>query len=126
MMHLGEGVASCPYVETEKLQVLALPYGTNNGKNLSMLVIRPKGNNMSYTDVALNASMIADLKQSLRKQDIEVYLPRFSLTTSLELPGVLSAMGMQTGFQIGKAIFPGWREVKNCISRMPSTNPRSM
>ncbi len=126
MMHQSKYVAFYPYGETEKLQVLALPYGTNNGKNFSMLVILPKENDLSYAEAVLNDSMIADLKQSMRKEEIEVFLPRFSFTSSCELPSVLSAMGMPTGFQIGKAIFPGWMEVKNCISRMPSTNPRSM
>ncbi|XP_061380728.1 leukocyte elastase inhibitor-like [Danaus plexippus] len=99
MMHQWANVR---YADIEQLgaSVLELPYGED--KEYSMIIMRPEGD-LSVTDVLENLAKIDFLEVIHRLyseglQEIEVKLPKFSLTSSLLLNGPLNAMEMSSIF----------------------------
>jgi serpin B len=93
------------YGENEMLQVLQLPY---NGDELTMLVLLPKARDgLAALENELTAETLAEWQKQLRNRDIEVYLPKFKMTSQFSLSGILAKMGMPDAFDIGKADFSG-------------------
>jgi serpin B len=96
--------AVLPYAEDASLQVLALPY---KGDELSMLVLLPKTpDGLSELERSLSAAKIAALRAELRRQKINVYLPKFKLEASFALQQPLRALGMKSAFS-AEADFSG-------------------
>ncbi|KLK87980.1 proteinase IV [Methanoculleus sediminis] len=95
MMH---GNAVYPYVETDTLQVLEMPYAHGNETELAMLVLLPKQDNLTAAEEALDAERLAGLRESLVSQNVRVVFPKFTLETGYSLPSTLAAMGMPTAF----------------------------
>jgi len=104
MMQRTDKDAVYGYAETDALQVLSMPYETDSGKELSMLVILPRTDDL--TAVELDAESLSDLQQNLTSRRVMVYFPKFTLETKYSLPPTLSAMGMPTAFT-GAADFSG-------------------
>jgi serpin B len=98
MMQRTDEDAVFGYAETDALQVLEMPYAHGNGTELSMLVLLPKGDNLTAVEERLDADMVAELRDSLDSQRVRVYFPKFKLETEYSLPRVLAAMGMPTAF----------------------------
>ncbi|RXE57359.1 proteinase IV [Methanoculleus taiwanensis] len=98
MMQRTDEDAVYPYAETDSLQVLALPYASGDGQNLSMLVLLPKDGNLTVAEESLNLQNLSELRQSLESQRVDVYFPKFTLETEYGLPETLAAMGMPTPF----------------------------
>ncbi len=93
-----------PYTETDKLQVLELPYG---GDDLSMIVLLPKQNDgLAEVENKLTAQNLQEWTKNLRKRQAHVFLPKFTLTSEFRLADVLRAMGMTLAFS-GQADFSG-------------------
>jgi serpin B len=86
------------YAETATLQVLELPYAHGNGTELSMLVLLPKEDNLTAAEEALDTEKIAALRDSLVRERVNVFFPKFTLETEYSLPGTLAAMGMPAAF----------------------------
>ncbi len=87
-----------PYAETDTLQVLAMPYAHESGRQLSMLVLLPKDENLTAAEITLDAEKSSELQQSLVSQRVDVDFPKFTLETEYRLPRALAAMGMPTAF----------------------------
>jgi len=98
MMQRGDQNTYLGYYETWTYQALELPYKSSPGRNLSMLVILPKANDLNTVDYQLNADEIDSIEKSLSSTRIVVSLPKFSITSEIELPVVLSGMGMPSAF----------------------------
>jgi len=98
MMSLTGEEAVFKYAEKEDLQVLELPY---KGEELSMLVLLPKKGGMDSFETALNAQKISELRKSLYKQRVDVYLPKFKFETKYFMKDTLIEMGMPTAFSMG-------------------------
>lgn len=98
MMQQKYGEAELPYSETAMFQALELPYESSGGKNLSMLVILPKNDNLTAVEDALDLQQIAGIRQSLTLREVKVSFPKFSLESTYQLPETLSAMGMPAAF----------------------------
>ncbi|MFA6361933.1 serpin family protein [Methanoregula sp.] len=94
------------YTETDDLQVLALPYAHDSGKELSMLVLLPKDDNLMAAERALDPVNYAGIQNSLVSQRVKIFLPKFRIETTAHLPSTLAAMGMPTAFS-GSADFSG-------------------
>jgi serpin B len=91
------------YAEDASLQVLAMPY---RGDELSMLVLLPRTpDGLPDLERSLSATKIAALWANLRKQQVEVYLPKFKLDASFSLNGALQALGMRLAFAAEGADF---------------------
>ena len=98
MMERTDENAVFGYTETDMLQALSMPYESGDGKDLSMLVLLPKNDDLSMVEESLNTSMLSLLHDSLKTRRVIVYFPKFVMETKYSLPGVLSAMGMPTAF----------------------------
>ena len=81
------------YTENTGIQVLELPY---KGEDLSMLVLLP--DDISSFEESLNTTILDELKSTLVKQEVEVYLPKFKFETKYFMAETLSEMGMPTAF----------------------------
>jgi len=106
MMQRTDEDAVYGYAETETLQLLSMPYESDNGKELSMLVLLPKGDDLATIEHSLDAESLSDLQQNLPSRRVMVYFPKFTMETKYSLPPTLSAMGMPTAFT-GAADFSG-------------------
>jgi serpin B len=98
MMQRTDEDAIYGYAETDTLQVLRMPYSHAEGRELSMLVILPKGDNLSAAEEVLNKVDLAGLRGSLTDRQVMVYFPKFTMDTQYRLPETLAAMGMPTAF----------------------------
>lgn len=112
MMQRTDENATYGYAETGDLQVLQMPYESDSGKQLSMLVLLPKDTDLATVERSLNVTTIAELRQNLTSQRVMVYFPKFTMETKYSLPRTLSAMGMPIAFT-GAADFSGMDGTRN-------------
>jgi serpin B len=84
-----------PYAENEICQVLELPY---RGGDLSMLILLPKEQDLFALDQALTPENLRTWTEQMPKREVEVYLPRFSMTYECQMSQLLSDMGMPEAF----------------------------
>jgi serpin B len=110
MMHLAAGEnANFNYTETNDLQILELPY---DGDDLSMLILLPKKENIETAEESIDSKNLSDWRNSLRKERVDVSLPRFKFETKYFMVQDLADLGMPTAFTPGidmggKADFSG-------------------
>jgi serpin B len=78
--------------------VLRLPY---EGGLVSMLILLPDEGNFESFEAGLDASMLVSLYDSLEMGLTVVSLPRWTISTDLNLSEILFDMGMHTAFQQG-------------------------
>lgn len=95
MMRLTGDDAKFNYTETEDLQVLEMPYA---GKELSMIVLLPKGDDLGGLENSISAEKLAEWKAGLREQRVDVYMPKFKFETKYFMARDLKEMGMPTAF----------------------------
>ena len=100
MMHRADEDAIYGYAETETLQVLEMPYAHESGSGLAMLVLLPRGDNLTAAEEALDPEKIADLQRSLVSKRVNVAFPKVTLEAEYSLPGALVAMGMPAAFSM--------------------------
>jgi serine protease inhibitor len=91
------------YTETEKIQVLELPY---SGNELSMLILLPKNKDLKSIEESLSMENLSEWRKNLKEQKIDIYIPKFKLETKYDLSGTLKEMGMPIAFS-GDADFSG-------------------
>ena len=93
------------YADRGDLQVLDLPYA---GKELSMLVLLPKKRDgLPDLERQLSPENLTRWTEGLARQEVEVFLPRFRMTSRLDLGKTLASMGMADAFDRGRADFSG-------------------
>ncbi|OPY42646.1 MAG: Serpin (serine protease inhibitor) [Methanoregulaceae archaeon PtaU1.Bin059] len=98
MMQRTDDAAIFRYAETEKFQVLEMPYESGGGTGLSMLVVLPRENDIAGVTQSFDIGTLQEMRQSLALRVVRVYLPKFSIQTKYFLPRTLSEMGMPTAF----------------------------
>jgi serpin B len=98
MMQRTDQDAVFGYFETEQYQALRMPYASDGGMQLSMLVLLPKGIALDAVEQSLNPANLAHIRASLDERRVNVYFPKFRLETSSSLATVLAGMGMPTAF----------------------------
>jgi serpin B len=77
-------------------EILELPY---KGQELRMLVLLPKDRDgLPELEKQLTAANLGAWLGRLKRQSVEVLLPRFQLTGEAELSGLLKALGMGAAF----------------------------
>ena len=92
------------YIETENVQILELPY---SGKELSMLVLLPKDENLEALEDSLTVEKLAEWRNSLVEEKVDVYVPKFKLETKYSLVDTFKRLGMRDAFDSGHADFSG-------------------
>jgi serpin B len=99
------------YGADDDLQVLELPYV---GKDLSMLVLLPKEmNGLRSLETKLTHANLEKWTSTLHEQEVDAYLPRFTMTSQLTLNDILKSMGMTAAFDSLRADFSGMDGKKN-------------
>lgn len=101
MMQRTDENATFGYVETETYQALSLPYESGGSRDISMLIILPKGDSLAEIENSFDIAMYNDMRNRLVEKRVKVFIPRFSLETKYFLPRVLSSMGMPLAFTSG-------------------------
>ena len=92
------------YMETDILQALEMPYVNND---LSMVVLLPKkADGVKDLEKELVSDNLTGWLARIHKREVQVFFPRFKMTSEFELAKVLGAMGMPDAFS-GKADFSG-------------------
>ena len=64
MMQRTDEEAIFWYTETENLQVLEMPYATDNKKQVSMIILLPKNMDLTSVEKSLTAEQLSELKNS--------------------------------------------------------------
>ena len=95
MMRLTGKDAEFNYAETDEIQILEMPY---EGEDLSMLIILPKENNLEDIEESLTPEKLSEWKNMLKKQRVDIYIPKFKLETKYSMKDTLTKMGMPTAF----------------------------
>ena len=91
------------YAETDAAQVLQLAY---RGHEISLLVLLPTARDgLAQLERELTAENVAKWTVALNSREVQVFLPKFKLTTQVALKETLTAMGMPTPFSQEAADF---------------------
>ncbi len=100
MMHQADNFR---YAETNTVQILDMPYVN---KDLSMVILLPKKNDGVKDLEKELSSENSPMGLPQRSREVQVYVPRFKITSEFSLAETLSAMGMPDAFS-SKADFSG-------------------
>ncbi len=112
MMERTDEGAIFRYADTADLQVLEMPYEHTSGKQLSMIVLLPKVNNLSSAERALDPKALPLITGKFQSQRVKVWFPKFKMETEYRLPESLTALGMPKAFSPA-ADFSGMDGTKN-------------
>ena len=112
MMQKTDREAIFKYAETDTLQVLEMPYAKGSGKQISMLVLLPKTHDLASVEESLNVQKLAEWRNALISQRVNVMFPKYNLETKYDLSSTLASMGMPTAFT-DQADFSGMDGTKN-------------
>ena len=98
------------YTEDADFQAVELPY---KGGGLSMVILLPRQvDACSKLEDRLTPALLSRSLGGMKKQKVEIFLPRFKLESSLELSDTLAKMGMPDAFG-PKADFSGMDGTKS-------------
>ena len=112
MMHRKD---SFKYGMTDDAQILELPYV---GDELSMLIVLPKAvDGLADLEKRLTPANLGKWLSELRKKEVNVYLPRFTMTSQFQMNEVLKSMGMSSAFAPDAANFREWTGSGTCLFR---------
>jgi len=109
------------YAESENSKILELPY---IGYNLSMLVLLPKKvDGIADLEKSLTAENLERWWSLLRNKEVDVSLPKFTMTSQFSLGDRLQSMGIRDAFNPDGANFsgmdgnPNWLYLTNVIHK---------
>ena len=91
-------IAHFDYMENEQVQVVELPYKSND---LSMLIVLPKSKEeaaMQKLIANLSTAQINKWQRNLKNQEILLSMPKFKLEQSYKMEAILAEMGMPIAF----------------------------
>lgn len=93
------------YGAVDDVQIIELPYV---GNELSMLALLPKEvDGLPSLEEKLTVDNLGKWSSALRKQNVDVYLPKFTMSSQFSLNSVLQSMGMTAAFDADQADFSG-------------------
>jgi len=110
MMRLTGEDAEFNYAETDKVQILEMPY---EGEDLSMLIILPKENDLENIEESITPEKLSEWKNILKKQRVDIFIPKFKFETKYFMVDTLKKMGMVSAFNAPPADFSGMDGTKN-------------
>jgi serpin B len=84
------------YAETDKLQIISLPYA---GYSLSLVVVLPKEvDGLPEVEREMTAEKLLKWSSELRNRDVQLWLPKFKSTSQFMLADALRSLGMTLVF----------------------------
>lgn len=93
------------YASINGVDILDLSY--SDGK-ISMVILLPQQGGLAELENQLTPEILEEWLSSLNYENqVQVWLPKFKVSSGFELSKVLSEMGMQSAFMNGKADFSG-------------------
>jgi len=92
------------YAELGDVQVCEIPY---RGDELVMTVILPKAGGLPALEARIKAEGLAPFLAALRREEVNVRLPRFKLESQFSLAETLAKLGIRDAFNAGAADFSG-------------------
>ena len=105
MRQMGEPPESFRYAETNDTQIIELPY---EGDQLSMLIFLPKDKNgLAALESSLSVEKLTEWKNSLRKQEVILFMPKFTFDSKYSLNPTLKKLGVESAFSEDDADFSG-------------------
>jgi len=104
MVPLMHHVQQANYMATETFQAVELPY---LGNETSMVILLPQQvNSLGLLEQVLSMQLLTTVFARLNQQRTELFLPRFTLDSQVDLKRVLGGLGMPDAFG-AKADFSG-------------------
>jgi serpin B len=98
------------YAENELAHILVLPY---KGEKVSFVVLFPKSRqDLAALEQSLDVQSLKKWLQDVRTVDVLVHMPRFRITTKIDLVSALASLGMTDPFS-DKADFSGINGTKD-------------
>lgn len=108
--HFMHQTESLPYLGTEDLQVLSLPY---RDRRMAMVILLPrKSSNLAALEARLDAEQVRSWLAALQPTLVHVALPRFEFESSFDLTETLAGMGMPDAFDAARADFSQMSDVR--------------
>ena len=99
------------YGASDSLQIIELPY---SGEDLSMFILLPaEKNGIAGLEQSLTPKGLDALTGSLREKNVSIFLPKFTVTSTLRLDETLRMLGMTDAFDPDKADFSAMTTGKN-------------
>jgi serpin B len=93
LMHHFDNVR---YMKTFELQAVELPYGTGE---LAMVILLPtEVDGCGKLESRLTPALLSSAISQMKRQQVEIFLPRFKLESSFDLNDTLTRMGMPDAF----------------------------
>lgn len=114
MMHMS---SELEYAEIDGYQVLRLPYGN---KSFRMTILLPivQDNEMNALPAVPSAGAWSKINKSMGSYLVDLKLPRFDITTDIDLLGIMSNLGMPDAFNPDKADFSNFCNTSSYIAMM--------
>jgi serpin B len=107
-------VANVSYAGNGDFQAVELLY---SGDELSMVILLPrKIDALGQMENQLNPAFLARLLAQMKKQNVDIFLPRFKLESRFELNDTLAEMGMPNAFNPLNADFSGINGIRQDLS----------
>jgi serpin B len=109
-VRLMDHIADIGYTGNNDFQAVELPY---HGDELSMVIMLPRHiDGLGQLENQLSPAFLARLLAQMKKQKVEILLPRFKVESGFKLNDTLAKMGMPDAFG-GEADFSGLDGTKN-------------
>jgi serpin B len=87
-----------PYADLDSLKVLELPYGSGD---LTMFLALPKDvRGLPSLERSLSGDVLDMWISELQQTEVQVFLPRFSITQAFNLNEVMQSLGMRKAFSL--------------------------
>ncbi len=93
------------YGETDRLQLLAIPY---EGRQLEMILLLPRDRDgLEQLESSLTPASLAAWTAGMKEQEVNVAMPKFKMSGGLTLNETLQSMGIKDAFDPARADFSG-------------------
>ncbi len=105
-----------PYFEDDTVQIVQLPY---KGSSLSMLLVLPAvASGLPAAEVSLASGGLEQWLAGLDSREVVLTVPRFTISSSIDLRRDLRALGIRRAFREGAADFSGISENPLFLTRV--------
>lgn len=98
------------YGESADYQAVELPY---DGSQLSMVILLPRQGGFDNFEKALNSAQLKTILDNLKNSEVNLSMPKFTVTSEFSLNQALSDLGMPAAFSASAADLSGMDGAKD-------------